>query len=85
MIFIGAIIIIVQVPQDEVESVVVPEADEVGADSSSGLTSGYAATCKKCGWTNSYDTTTKAKQALGAHSRFCQGKKWNVSPFARPI
>ena len=88
MIYIGPIIIIiVQGIQNEAESVVTHEAKVVEPDGSNGSgngSDGFMAECKKCGWGNSYETRAKAKQALGAHSRFCQGKNARISPFARP-
>lgn len=79
MIFIGAIIIIVQSPQPQPESEVVPEPVQPVR------TPGMVVQCPRCGWSGAYETTTKARQALGAHKRFCKGQNVRISPFAKPF
>ena len=86
MIYIGAIIIIVvQNPQTEVNSEATAEAVRVEGDGLQGSPNGFFAQCKNCGWGKPYETAAKAKQALGAHSRFCRGPGWRISPFARRL
>lgn len=82
MIYIGIlIVVVVQQPPQEVT----PEAARSEPDGSNGYANGFVATCKKCDWQNTYATQAKSRQALGGHSRFCQGVRGRVSPFSKPF
>lgn len=86
VIYIGILLIVVVVgPPQSDQSEVAPEVERSEPDGSDGMTHGFIAQCKKCGWTNHYPTQARAKQALGGHSRFCKGVRWRVSPFSRPF
>lgn len=41
--------------------------------------------CPRCGWWGIYDDQTRARKALGAHSRKCKGRNVAISPFALPF
>ena len=86
MIYIGILVVVIvnQSPQPDDEEAA-PEAERFEPDGSDGSASGFAAHCKKCGWTKNYPSQARAKQALGGHSRFCKGVRWRVSPFSRPL
>lgn len=85
MIYIGFLVVVIvqQSPPPE-PSEAAPEAERVEPEGSNGSAHGFVATCNKCGWSKPYPTEAKSKQALGAHSRFCAGLRWSVSPFSRP-
>jgi hypothetical protein len=86
MIYIGAIIIIiVQSPQNDDVSEDVPEEQSTGFEDTRASADGFTAQCKTCGWTGNYPDVVRAKKALGAHTRYCKGRKWNISPFSRPV
>ena len=80
MIYIGAIIIIVQNPHPQNEDI----SDDAPDEPVTGFENTMTASCKTCGWTKSYPDVVRAKKALGAHTRYCKGRKWNISPFSRP-
>lgn len=82
MIYIGILIVVVVGPPQSDHAKDAPEVEMVEPDGTDGSTYGY---CKECGWRKSYPDETRAKKALGAHQRFCRGRSWRVSPFARPF
>jgi hypothetical protein len=85
MIYINIVILVVVRPPESDPGEVAPEVAWSEPDGSTGSADGFLATCKKCGWSKAYPTPVRAKQALGGHSRFCQGVRWRVSPFSRPF
>ena len=85
MIYIGVLIIIVQIPQTEDISEDVHEEQQTGFEDARASADGFTAYCKVCGWTKSYPDVVRAKKALGAHTRYCKDRKWNISPFSRPF
>jgi len=85
MIYINIVILVVVGPPESDTEKGTPEDIWVEPEGSNGLAHGFAAHCKKCGWLKPYPTPARAKMALGAHSRFCKGVQWRVSPFSKPF
>lgn len=84
MIYIGfLVVVIVRQPQPEPPEAAA-EGERFEPEGSNGFAHGFVATCKNCGWSKPYETEAKSKQALGAHSRFCKGVRWRISPFSKP-
>lgn len=72
MIIIGPVIIIIQQQAEPVAPEPAQQPEPEG---------GRVATCQRCGWSVRKPHAARAKQALGAHSRYCKGVSIHSSPF----